>query len=204
MNSTKIFPLLYAGPLSYYAYLLQNPGKIEAFENFSKQNFRSRCRVYGANGVITLSIPIVKETLKLAVTEVQISNIDAWQRNHWKSLVSAYKTSPFFEFYAHLIQPLFEKKYTSLWEFNLDFHQTILNCLIVEFTPSFTTEFAPLHENDLRILYSGKKPHPNSDQFNKYQQVFSYHGKFEPDLSILDGIFNLGPELESYLLKLPV
>lgn len=204
MSSNYIFPLLYAGPISYYSLYLRQGGVIEQNENFSRQNFRSRTRIYGANGVINLSIPIVKETLRSNICEVQISNIDPWQRNHWKSIESAYKSSPFYEFYFHLIQPLYEKDYSFLWEFNLEFHKVILQCLDLELNIEFSKEFGPIQANDLRVIYSSKKPHPNSIEFPEYQQVFSYQGKFEPDLSILDGIFNLGPELESYLLGLSI
>jgi hypothetical protein len=105
---------------------------------------------------------------------------------------------------VHLIQPLYESQFTSLWDFNLAFHKAILRCLDNEITPKFTNEFDPITADDYRAIYSSKKPHPTSELFAEYQQVFSYDGKFEPDLSILDGIFNLGPELEDYLLKLPL
>jgi hypothetical protein len=204
MSSNHIFPLLYAAPISYYAQYIQNPGCIEKTENFTKQSFRTRCRVYGANGVINLSIPVLSNHTKTVITDVAISNIDAWQRNHWKTLESAYKSSPFFEFYVHLIQPLFLTPYHNLWAFNMAFHTTILHCLDLDISPSFTHEFSPIQPNDLRLVYSSKKAHPISDDFPIYQQVFSYQGEFETDLSVLDGLFNLGPELENYLRKLPL
>lgn len=204
MNSKPIFPLLYAGPISYYACFLQLGGRIEKHENFSKQNFRSRCRIYGANGIINLTIPVTKESSKLKVDQVSVSNIDAWQRNHLKSLISAYTTSPFFEYYIHLIQPLYQTKYDSLWEFNLDFHHAILQCLDLFISDEFTSNFEPMEVNDFRLIFASKKPHPKALHFPPYQQVFSYDGPFETDLSILDGIFNLGPALESYLENLPI
>ena len=204
MLTKSIFPLLYAAPISYYAQYLKKTGSIEKMENFTKQNFRTRCRIYGANGVINLSIPVVANSNKTLINQVEISNIDSWQRNHWKTLESAYKSSPFFEFYSHLIKPLYEKKFTHLWDFNLSFHLVILKCLEVKTPPVFTSEFTSIQPEDLRVIYSSKKAHPSSPLFPVYQQVFSYQKEFEPDLSILDGIFNLGPELENYLLKLPV
>ena len=204
MNDNRIFPLLYAGPLSYYAQYIPNPGFLDKHEPFAKQSYRNRMRVYGANGVIVLSIPITGESSKNTMGNVQISNIEPWQRNHWKTLESAYKSSPFFEFYNYLIAPLYQETYYSLWEFNQDFHQVILECLAISIPQKLTSEFTPITALDIRAIYSSKKPHPLSHSFPKYQQVFSYQKQFEPDLSILDLLFNLGPETESYLLQLPI
>ncbi len=202
MNSDSIFPLLYAAPISYYAQFIQKEGILDPFENFTKQNYRSRARVFGANGVIALSIPVDGKSAKNPMQDAQISNIEPWQRNHWKTLESAYKSSPFFEFYQHLFLPFYEKTYDSLWQFNLEFHQTILMCLEISNSTSILDHPLPIKAGDHRALYSSKNGHPLSSSFPEYQQVFSYNKPFERDLSILDGLFNLGPELESYLLKL--
>ena len=202
MNSDSIFPLLYAGPISYYAQLIRKDGILDPFENFTKQNFRSRACVLGANGVISLSIPVEAKSAKNPMLDAQISNIEPWQRNHWRTLESAYKSSPFFEFYQHLFLPFYEKTYASLWQFNLEFHQTVLKCLEISHAHLISEKPVNIAKGDYRALYSTKKKHPLSSSFPEYQQVFSYHKAFEPDLSILDGLFNLGPELESYLLTL--
>ena len=91
-----------------------------------------------------------------------------------------------------------------LWEFNLDIHHVILACLQSNSETCFTTEFIPLTNGDYRKVYSSKKVHPHSDEFPTYQQVFSYDKNFEPDLSIMDLIFNLGPEATDYLCHLKV
>lgn len=202
MSSKKIeiYPLLFAGSISYYAYFISSPGKLDLHEHLGKQSFRNRARIYGANGVITLSIPVKGHSQKQAVGDVEISNIESWQRNHWRTLISAYKSSPFFEYYTHLFEPLFLKKYSLLSEFNIEIHQVILQCLQLEVPFEITDNFYPKEESDYRVMYSSKKPHPNSIQFEKYQQVFSYQKPFEADLSILDALFNLGPETENYLI----
>lgn len=201
-DSPHVFPLLYAAPISYYSLWLKGKGIIDQHENFQKQSFRNRCRIYGANGIIPLSIPVKSNGQKTSIKEVEISNIETWQRIHWKTFISAYKSSPFFEFYAHLIEPIYQRKYDSLWEFNMDLHQIILKCLLLPIEPKLSTEFLPIKKNDLRSIFSSKKPHPLSGHFPKYQQVFSYEQSFQPDLSILDALFNLGPETEDYLLRL--
>ena len=192
-------PILYAGPISFYAKWLKNPDKLDVHENFIKQTFRSRARIYGANGVISLYIPVQKGAQNLPMREVQISNTEAWQRVQWRTLVSAYKSSPFFEYYTHLFEPHFLNKFEKLIDFNLAIHKTVLECLQLEIETKFTSQFHPIQQNDLRIIYSSKKSHPNAHSFPVYQQVFSYHGPFEPDLSILDALFNLGPETLNYL-----
>jgi hypothetical protein len=201
-DSSHIFPLLYAGPISYYSLWLKTEGYLDQHENFQKQSFRNRCKIYGANGLISLSIPVKSNSQKTNIKNVEISNIEAWQRNHWRTLISAYKAAPFFEFYIHLWEPLYLKKYESLWEFNIDVHHTILKCLQIPIRNKFTTEFIPIKNDDPRRIFSSKKTHPLSSSFPIYQQVFSYDSSFLPDLSILDVLFNLGPETEDYLLQL--
>jgi hypothetical protein len=201
-SNSVVFPLLYAGPVSYYAQWLNQKGVLDAHENFQKQSFRSRCKVYGANGVISLSIPIDSHSKKAKMKDAQISNIEGWQRIHWRTIESAYKSSPFFEFYSHLWHPLFTKPYTSLWEFNMDVHQVVLECLQLKTDPKISSVSESLQENDLRISYTSKKNHPLASNFPTYQQVFSYTNHFESDLSIMDAVFNLGPETESYLDKI--
>jgi hypothetical protein len=197
-----IFPLLYAAPISYYAQWIKITGPIDKFENFQKQSFRNRCRIYGANGVISLSIPVKTTTKKINITEVEISNIEPWQRTHWRTLVSAYKSSPFFEYYAHLWEPLFEEQFNLLWDFNWSVHQIVLACLQLDIPDTFTHKFERIEPHDLRSVYSSKKAHPKAHSFPIYQQVFSYTAPFQTDLSILDAIFNLGPETGNYLQEL--
>lgn len=201
-DSSHIFPLLYAGPISYYSYWVKFDRFIDAHENFQKQTFRNRAKIYGANGPITLTVPVKSGSQKIKITDVEISNIESWQRDHWKTLVSAYQASPFFEYYAFLLEPIFQKRYDSLWKFNMDIHHVILRCLQLPVQEQFTPSFHPIDRNDLRAIYTSKKPHPQSATFPKYQQVFSYDKPFISDLSIFDALFNLGPETEDYLLKL--
>ena len=202
-NTPKIpFPVLYAAPISYYANWLKKQPEFDMHESFTKQTFRSRARIYGANGVIALSIPVQAGAQNLPVNEVLISNIEPWQRTHWRTLVSAYKSSPFFEFYTHLFKPHFNQEFEKLIDFNLAIHTTIQQCLQIEMDSKFTSQFRPIQKNDIRLIYSSKKAHPNAPNFPVYQQVFSYNASFEPDLSILDALFNLGPETLSYLDRL--
>lgn len=201
-SNSSIYPLLYAAPIAFYAYWIQDNGCMDGHENFQKQTFRSRCRIFGANGVITLSIPVQTHSKKVKALEVEISNLEAWQRIHWRSIESSYKSSPFFEFYSYLWKPLYEKPYESLWEFNLDIHKTILACLQITQETGFTNGFHPLLDGDFRKVFSSKKAHPCANNFPEYQQVFSYDRGFESDLSIMDLIFNLGPEANDYLIGL--
>lgn len=198
-NNYNILPILFAGPISYYALWLEKVVILDVHETFTKQTYRNRARIYGANGILNISVPVKKGANSLPMGEVQISYVDDWQRIAWKTLESAYKNSPFFEYYSYLFEPLFNTKHALLIDFNVAFHKVVAECLQLNFDYSFSDDFTPYLKNDPRAIYSQKnKSNPNL-QYPDYQQVFSYEGPFEPDLSILDGIFNLGPELAGYL-----
>lgn len=201
MKISRYFPVLYAAPVSYYAFYIHSNAQLVKSEPFIKQTLRNRTRVYGANGIISLTIPLQGATSKAPMNELNISSINPWQAIHWKTLVSAYKSSPFFEFYAPLFEPLYQKEYTRLVDFNLDIHGVILQCLESAIPVSTVSESIPFIANDLRHIYQRKKDFFPAYNFPQYQQVFSYSGDFFADISIYDLLFNLGPESTEYLIK---
>lgn len=197
-----IFALPYFGPVSYYLELLKYDSiYIEAAENYQKQTYRNRQYIYGANGRLMLNIPVKhsKSKHRLLYKECQLENEFNWQDLHFKSLETAYRTSPYFEFYEDDIEPLFIKKYSSLFSFNLDCFKTVLSLLDIDLKINFTTEYKKdyMDIKDKRYFISAKKNEPVSNK--KYHQVFDDKHGFISDLSILDLLFNLGPESVSYL-----
>ncbi|SFU56058.1 WbqC-like protein family protein [Pustulibacterium marinum] len=176
----------------------------EKFDNFQKQTYRNRMYVYGANGKQMLSIPI-KHTGKdgrQLYKDVKVENDFPWQKQHWKSLQTAYRTSPFFEFYEDEIAPLFEKKQEYLLDFNISTFETISDCLQLETDYSFTNSYATeITDNDdltdFRKLVNAKKI--NTPSFDTYTQVFDSKEGFLNNLSILDLLFNEGPNSLTYL-----
>lgn len=172
----------------------------EVCDNYQKQTYRNRSYVYGANGKLLLNIPVIyTQKNRQLYRDVQIANPEKWQDIHWKSLQSAYQMSPFFEYYDYELQPLFHKEFSSILDFNLELFSVICNCLEIK-TPIYkTTEYLKEPENlrDYRHLVNAKKePHFN---FTPYTQVFTQKHGFLPNLSILDLLFNEGPNTLNYL-----
>lgn len=172
----------------------------EVADNFVKQTYRNRTYIYGANGKLLLNIPVVySQKNRQKYRDVKIFNEEKWQLQHWKSLESAYRTSPFFEFYEDELKPLFFEEAELLLDFNLKCYQTICECLQLELKTEHTTTFEKelKSKTDLRYLVNAK----NEPTFNfeTYTQVFSNKHGFIPNLSILDLLFNEGPNALNYL-----
>ena len=172
----------------------------ETDDNFLKQTYRNRAYVYGANGKLTLNIPVIhSQKNRQKSRDVKIFNEEKWQSLHWKSLLSAYRTSPFFEYYEDELQPLFEMKTDFILDFNLKCFETITECLQLDVHTSKTEIYqeTPTDTNDFRFLVHAKKEQPQN--FESYTQVFNNKHGFIPNLSILDLLFNEGPNALNYL-----
>jgi len=190
-----LLPISYLSPAEYYAYLLQAEQIfIETKEHFIKQSVRNRCSILGTNGAQTLTVPKQRKSSdKTIISDILISNKDKWQKSHWQSIVSAYNSSPFFEYYKDELEPFYTTEQNNLFDFNLQLTKTILGFLQekreLKFTHSYNKNF---DGTDLRN-------HKFSSPQKKYEQVFMEKHDFIPHLSILDLLFNLGPETTSYL-----
>lgn len=192
-------PLSYFGPIEEFVYLSQNDQvAYEVKENFVKQSFRNRCVIYGANGVLRLTVPLVlKSREKTAMEDIKISYAENWQAQHWRSIQSAYKNSPFFDYYEEMLLPLFFEQFETLLELNQKSHEVIKQCLQIDCNTTFTEEFEAYQENDLRLAIHPKKS--PTVELPRYIQVFEEKHGFHPNLSILDLLFNEGPSALLYL-----
>ena len=170
---------------------------------YQKQTYRNRTQIAGANGVLNLSIPIEKgiKGTRLVDQDVMISYDEMWQNNHWKSFVSAYQSSPFFEFYQDEFEAVFFKKQKKLLDFNMDMLQLIMDWLELDAQIKISTE-QPLYNPTGEALISAKKA--TSLHFPKYIQVFESKLGFISNLNALDLICCLGPESPSYLKKIDI
>ena len=200
-NNQFLLPSSYLAPIGYYAFLLQKPNcEIEQYEHFVKQSIRNRCTIYGANGKLTLSVPKQrKSSSKTIMKELQISYDSPWQELHWKSITSAYRSSAYFEFYEDFFVPFYTKKEKYLFDFNLKLQKIVFKCLQVEDTSTLSNSYHKESDKiDLRkAAFKISKP-------IQYRQVFENNCDFIANLSILDLLFNLGPESADYLHNLDI
>lgn len=194
-----LLPLSYFGPIEEFVYLAKNESvTYEVKENFVKQSYRNRCVIYGANGLLRLTVPLVlKSREKTAMESIKISYAENWQSHHWRSIQSAYKNSPFFVYYEELLAPLFLEQYEYLKDLNLKTNEVIKQCIQLSTTINLSEEFTPYIEGDLRLSIHPKKG--STLTFDRYIQVFEEKHGFHENLSILDLLFNEGPSALLYL-----
>ena len=195
-----IFTTAYFPSISYIArFLKEDAPVIEVWETYHKQTYRNRCRVMTANGVESLSVPVVKVNGNHTMTkDMAISLVEPWQHIHSRCLESAYKAAPYFDHYYDYLRPIFESHFKCLVDLNDAALQAVLKMLKVKKDIVHTTDYVREAENDLREAFSPKKP-VDATLFPTYYQVFSEKFPFAPDLSVLDLVFNEGPEAVGYL-----
>ncbi|MFT6167624.1 MAG: hypothetical protein ACJAV5_001958 [Vicingaceae bacterium] len=172
---------------------------IETKEHFVKQSYRSRFQIYGANGLLNLVVPVKKWKNHSSIEEIQVSYDENWQQLHWRSIESAYRASPFFEFYEEEIKPLVFSKEINLIMRNAEIERIILRIIGISSSAIFSENYSE-QELDWRSLINPKsKVEMESVSISNYIQVFEDKHGFIPNLSILDLLFNLGPECKLYL-----
>lgn len=193
----------YFGPIAQFVVMAQASEVIfENEDNYQKQTYRNRMYIYGANGKLNLNIPIKhtgNKTQHQKYKDVRIENDFRWQDQHWKSLQAAYRTSPFFEFYEDDFAPLYGKKYDFLIDFNYDCLQIAMESLQLELSFEKTTKYErdPDGLRDARSLVNAKTG--KTPELKSYTQVFENKYGHIPNLSIVDLIFNEGPNSLNYL-----
>jgi hypothetical protein len=205
MQSTAILSTAYLAPIQYYSKLITYPTcVIEHFEHLTKQTYRSRCNMYSPNGLLTLSVPLIKRGQRQALKDTKISYDYDWQTLHWRTIESGYRRSPFFEYYEDDFRPFYdEKKYDFLIDLNENLQQLVLKLLKQKSSYTFTTSYTKTYPDadDYRELIS-PKVHYEKDMlfmFNAYSQVFEERHGFIPNLSIIDLLFNQGPRAIDYI-----
>lgn len=197
-----IFPLFYFGPISYFSKLTDAVDfRFEINENFRKQTYRNRCYIQGANGKLRLAIPIEHDGSR-QMKDIKMSGGSNWRKEHFKSLVSAYKSSPYFEFYEDDLAPVYLKNQKFLVDFNISTLEFVYGKLKLNLNIELTDEYiGPFGDGDFRNEFNSKTE-PDPKKFPEYTQVFSERFEFMPDLSMLDLLFNKGPAAADYLKNL--
>ena len=191
------FPSAYF-PSILYLKILNNHAnaEVDLHENFVKQSIRNRCEILTANGKLKLIVPIKHDrSTKLSTRQIQIDYTEPWQMTHWRAIHSAYANSPYFEAYETEIKDCILTRHDYLFEKNNVILNTIGTLLDISFERKFSESYQPTDSVDYRS-YDFLKPTENT---KKYQQVFSYENPFQPNLSIIDLLFNEGPFTRNWL-----
>ena len=191
---------------------------IEACENYQKQSYRNRCRFYAADGVQALSYPIIHEggTHKLPISEIKIDWSTPWLQQHERAIVSAYRTSAYFEYYQDELFAILESRPERLLDLNTELLKFFIEKTGLAVDLRMTSEFSRegtqtgpdgtlLACNDLRETIHPKRPNTILQDMKlekPYFQVFSRKHGFQSDLSIMDLLFNEGPDSIVYLKQL--
>lgn len=190
----------YLAPVEYYAHLMAaGEAWVEVHDHYMKQTYRNRCIIAGPNGRIDLTVPTVKpDTLKCATKDIRISDHGNWRHMHLYALESAYGHTPYYEFYRDDFVPFYERKWDYLVDFNEALQEMVCGLIGLEVKVSRTEEYLPVVEGlDLREVIHPKRDYACLDasfQVVPYYQVFQERLGFLPNLSVVDLLFNLGPE----------
>jgi len=204
-NKDVLLATAYLPPISWFREAARSGSVfIESHETYAKQTFRNRCQIYSANGKYNLTIPVTRPKGNHTPTsEVLIVGDTPWKIKHWRAIESAYNSSPWFLYYKDEIYRHFsENKHDRLFDFNLDIIETLFSLIGMSKEISRTKEFVlhPGNQKDYRALsHPGRKD--TVEDGRKYTQVFETKFGFIRDLSIIDLLFNLGPETKDFLIR---
>lgn len=189
-----LLPCCYLAPISHYSALFHaEEAHLEVYDNFAKQTLRNRCFIDSPSGPLPLSIPVVKPEGKTPLRDIRISDHGNWRHQHWAALGSSYRQSPFFEYYADEFAPFYEKK----WEFLADYNEALMRLIMEELDITTPIQRTQGYEGDAFQLLPAYTPKPYYQMFSTAAgsgQKGATRHPFLPDLSIVDLLFNLGPE----------
>ncbi len=172
---------------------------LETNDFFEKQTYRTRCHIYSPNGLLMMNIPIKHQKKEHQYTkDVVLENDFAWQKNHFKTIQNSYRSSPYFEYYEDEIENLYREKEQFLLDFILKSIELSYKLLQIHLNYQNTETFEKLPPDDFRYLIDAKKE--STTNFKSYIQVFHAKHGFIPNLSILDLLFNEGPNSANYLI----
>ncbi|MBR0043012.1 MAG: WbqC family protein [Bacteroides sp.] len=198
----------YLPPVQYFAHLQSAEQVwIEQYDHYQKQTYRNRCVIAAPDGPLSLTVPIEKpNTQKAFMRDIRISDHGNWRHLHWNAIESAYNHTPFFEYYKDDFRPFYEKKFDFLVDYNEQLCQLV--CQLIDIDTSFQRTESYITEPSNTIIDLRDAIHPKKELMNDasfgvipYYQVFQERLGFLPNLSIIDLLFNMGPEAILVLQK---
>jgi hypothetical protein len=201
MTGKILISTAYLPPAEYFAVISQaEEAIIEREENYLKQSYRNRCYLLSSHGPQLLTVPVyLGSQHKTPIKDIRIDYSKRWQQIHLGAIIASYGSSPYFQYYFENIEKIISKKIDFLFDLNMELIDSVLKMLKLDSKITCSTYFAPTgeSENDFRYKISPKKESHYSTK--EYIHVFDYGKRFIHRLSIIDLIFNMGPEAVEYL-----
>ena len=194
-----ILPIAYMPSVEYLARLLREECVIDLGEHYIKRSQRNRAQILSANGVMSLTVNVENANRpRQKIKDVRIDYSKRWQHQHWVSILSAYKSSPYFDHYAHLLEPYYKREWQYLADYNMEYLSTLLRLLGVDDKVNISEKYVAAREGDLDL----RPKHNEGSTFvaEPYFQVFSDRMPFEANLSILDLLMCEGPQAVNAVL----
>lgn len=201
MTGKILLSTAYLPPAEYFAHIKNYEELfIEREENYLKQSYRNRCYILSADGPQLLTVPVYTGSFhKTPVKDIRIDYSKRWQQIHSGALKSSYNSSPYFQFYFDIIERIIQSNYKFLLDLNMELLAAILRMLKIERKISYTVDFVPVAGNNGDFRYTISPKRVSIYDIREYMQVFRGVDGFVPGLSIVDLIFNTGPEASGYL-----
>lgn len=199
MNEGQIIlSTAYLPPIEYFAFINKSEVFfIEGAEHYQKQSYRNRATILTGNGPQSLIVPVIHQSSKMMIRDVKIDYSCDWQRQHWKTIESAYNNSPFFLFFQDYLLPFYEKKQVFLFDYNINIITILLKLLRIKKDPVITESF----ELSVSMQDYRNDIHPKRNNLLSlptYHQVFEDKFPFIPNLSVIDWLFNVGTDEKFY------
>ena len=194
-----ILPSAYMPSVEYVARLLREESVVDLGEHYIKRSQRNRAQILSANGVMSLTVNVENANRpRQMIKDVRIDYSKRWQHQHWVSIMSAYKSSPYFDHYAHLLEPFYKREWRYLVDYNMEYLSTLLRLLGVEDKVNISEKYVAAREGDIDL----RPKHNEGSPFvaEPYFQVFSDRMPFVANLSILDLLLCEGPQAVSAVL----
>jgi hypothetical protein len=201
MSAKILISTAYLPPVEYFS-LIHNADEVlvEREENYLKQTYRNRCYLLSANGRQTLTVPVYLGSVhKTALKNIRIDYSKRWQQVHLRAMSTSYKASPYFEFYIEEVERIILKNHEFLFDLNTELTVAILKILGIKTPVAGTSTFIPLGTIDYDFRYKITPKRRSDFIIKEYTQVFNYSSGFISGLSILDLLFNMGPDSLNYL-----